>query len=388
MRLEQTILHINVADFGVAVERVEDCCLRGWPLIIASQHVARSVVYDMSEEAYHSGVRKGMRLTRALRYCRDATVLPPRFDVYRRAMAALIKHANHYSPRLEHGLVDGHIFVDITGTHRLFGPPPDIGWKFRNGVRKSLGIDPIWSIGSSKLVAKVASRLVKPVGEYIVGTGEEGEFLAPLSVCLLPGISVLEMRRIRELNLNRIGELARLSSRQLMVLFGGRGMDIYGLCRGVDKERIAGGNDRDQVICREHQFDTDTNDRQQVRSVVADMVTRAAAELRANRLTGKRIRIRVDYSDGTTKMGQAVGKGGSSDNDVLLELASLALRRAWSRRTRLRGCTLLCDRLHRASTQLPLFPECGEKKQRRKRVAAAVDTIRARFGHSAVRTAA
>ncbi len=387
MHLERTVLHINVADFGVAVERVEDCCLRRRPLIIASQNVSRSVVYDMSEEAYHAGVRKGMRLNLALKWCRGATVLPPRFDVYRRAMVALINHARCYSPRIEHGVVDGHLFVDVTGTHRLFGPPPDIGWKFRNSVKNSLGIDPIWSLGSSKLVAKVASRLVKPVGEYIVGIGEEQEFLAPLSVSLLPGLSTYEMRRIGELNLKRVGQLARLSSYQLMVLFGGRGMDIYGLCRGRDDERIGSEDNQAEVISREHQFATDSNDRQQVRSVIGHMVSRVAGELRRRRLVSERVRVRVDYSDGTTSIRQAVGKQSSFDDRVLLELAFLALKRAWTRRTRLRGCMLLCDRLRKASSQLLLFPECGEKKQQHKQVVAAMDTIRDRFGHKAIGTA-
>lgn len=386
MRLERTILHINVADFGVAVERVEDGSLRKSALIIAPLGAARSVVYDMSDEAYRSGVRKGMKLNRAVRICKGAKVLPPRFDVYRRAMRTLIGHARHYSPLVEHGVTDGHLFVDVTGTHRLFGPPPDIGWKVRKNVRASLGIDPIWSLGSSKLVAKVASRLVKPLGEYIVGVGEETDFLAPLSVSLLPGLSHHEMRKLQELNLTRVGQLASLNRHQLMVVFGERGRAIYELCRGIDRKAISVVETRDDLICHEHQFSDDTNDRNRVKSVVASLVSRAAITLRKRRLLTRRVEVRVEYSDGVTVARQAVDRRGSFHDDVLLQQALLALKRAWTRRTRLRGCTLVCDRLRKVSPQLQLFPECREGQDKQLKILDAMDRIRWRFGHDAVRS--
>ena len=63
---ERSVLHFNVADFAVAVERVDDCRLRQRPLLIAPLQAARAVVYDMSEEAYREGVRKGMPLRQAI----------------------------------------------------------------------------------------------------------------------------------------------------------------------------------------------------------------------------------------------------------------------------------------------------------------------------------
>ena len=86
---KRTIIHINVADFAVAVERLLDSRLREQPVIIAPERAMRSVVYDMSDESYQNGVRKGMRLQQALRYCRDAIVIPPHPDRYERAMTRL-----------------------------------------------------------------------------------------------------------------------------------------------------------------------------------------------------------------------------------------------------------------------------------------------------------
>ncbi|MEK6196516.1 MAG: DNA polymerase IV, partial [Deltaproteobacteria bacterium] len=124
---ERAVLHFNVADFAVAVERVADCCLRDRPLIIAPLKAPRAVVYDMSEEAYCEGVRKGMPLRQATRICRGAELLSPQVPLYQKAMQAFFKELQGYSPLIESGQADGHFFVDVTGTHRLYGPAPDVG---------------------------------------------------------------------------------------------------------------------------------------------------------------------------------------------------------------------------------------------------------------------
>lgn len=384
MYRERSILHFNVADFAVAVERVTDTTLKNRPLIVAPLQAARAVVYDMSEEAYQNGVRKGMVLSQAARRCKEALILPPRFDVYKRAMSGFLQRVQRFSPLIEHGISDGHFFVDVTGTHRLFGPAPDIGWKVRKEVRADLGIDPIWALSSNKLVAKVASRVVKPVGEYIVAAGEEEEFLAPLSISLLPGIGSEEMKSLYDFNIYTIGQLAGLSSRELMVPFGNRSEFLYQISRGIDKETVVREKLTDISICCEHYFDNDTNDIDEVRSVVAALAGRAGMELRKKKKAARRVAVKLIYSDGGITTRQASRKRGSADDSVLKEMGMLALRRAWGRRTRLRSCFLVCDRLHQRSPQRSLFEEPNLIAQKKNNLLKAMDTVRTRFGNDSL----
>jgi len=60
--MDRNIIHLNIADFAVAVERRLDRRLAGRPVIIAPEGAIRAAVFDMSEEAYQAGVRKGMAL--------------------------------------------------------------------------------------------------------------------------------------------------------------------------------------------------------------------------------------------------------------------------------------------------------------------------------------
>ena len=135
-----------------------------------------------------TAIQQGMALRNAARRCKDARILAPHPDRYEQAMRALLKQALPYSPFIETGEDDGHLFMDATGTTRLFGSPMDVAWRLRKQIRTDLCLDPIWSVAPNKLVAKVATRLVKPDGEYIVAAGEEKSLLAPLPIHLVPGI--------------------------------------------------------------------------------------------------------------------------------------------------------------------------------------------------------
>lgn len=386
MLLERSILHFNVADFAVAVERVVDSSLRRRPVIVAPLQAARTIVYDMSDEAYHDGVRKGMVLSRARRLCRQAAVVPPRVDLYRRAMQGLLREVRGYSPLVEHGLEDGHLFVDVTGTHRLFGPAPDVGLRVRREVRDSLGLDPIWALAPNKLVAKVASRLVKPVGEYIVASGEEEEFLAPLAVSLLPGLRGGEFRQLQEFRITTIGQLAGLSRSQLMVPFGNRSAYLHDASRGRDAAGVQAESQQEAVVEFTHRFTTDTNDQQEVEGIVAELAGRAGAELRQRRQAARRVGIWLHYSDGGHVVRQGSSRCGSNSDFVLRRLGMSALERAWLRRTRLRTVRMVCDRLHRQSPQLSLFPETEVREQRQDKLLNAMDAIRTRFGHGLIAT--
>src|SRR5512137_2328309 len=114
----RAIIHLNVADFAVAVERVLDARLRERPVVIAPEGALRAAVFDMSDEAFQHGVHKGMALARARRLCRDVVVIAPHPDRYEQAMRDLLARALPYSPLIEMTDTNGHLFIDATGTCR------------------------------------------------------------------------------------------------------------------------------------------------------------------------------------------------------------------------------------------------------------------------------
>lgn len=383
--MQRFIIHLNVADFAVAVERVVDRRLRQKAVIIAPESAARGLVYDMSEEAYREGVRKGMPLSKARRMLRSARFLPPNPHLYERAMRAALKLTLPYSPLVESGEMDGHLFVDATGMSKIFGPPQDMAHRIRKEMHKSLRLDPIWSVASSKLVAKVATRLVKPAGECIVEPGGESSFLKPLPISILPDVASGDLLRLGELNLSLIGDLCRLSLSQLELLLGVRADALYEKARGMDRSPVLAPARGRPVVESDHYFEDDTNDVSFVKAFLYRCVERAGFELRRRRFAAKRICVTVDYSDGIRVSKNAATRRAVSGDGEIFALAEGALEKSWTRRVRLRRIRLVCERLVPANAQLALFE--NEPQKIRSGVGtgidSALDSIRRRFGASA-----
>lgn len=383
--MHRSIIHLNVADFAVAVERLADPRLAGRPVVVAPEGRPRAVVYDMSEEAYRAGVRKGMALGAALGRCREAIVLEPHPRRYRQAMAALVRQALPYSPFIEPGATDGHLFIDVTGTGRLFGPPVDVARRLRRDARSRLGLDPIWSVASNKLVAKVATRLVKPDGEYAVAAGGEAAFLAPLPLRLIPGLYPDDLGRLREFNLSLAGQVAALEPAFLRTLFERRAAAVAEAVRGVDATPVRALDEAPPVVAQAYAFAEDTNQADALEGALYRLVEAAGRRLRRSRMAAGRIGVTLTFADGIRKARQRTLVPSSANDFELFDAARTALWAAWTRRVRVRRMRLLCSRLAFPPAQLALFP--GERRDAdgRRRLVAALDRIRERFGTAAVR---
>jgi DNA polymerase-4 len=383
--MNRSIIHLNVADFAVAVERAVDHRLNQRPVIIAPEGAARAAVYDMSNEAYMAGIRKGMALRRAVRLCKDVQILPPHPDRYELAMRDVLKRALPYSPLIETGEDDGHLFMDATGTSRLFGPPRDVAWHLRRQIKSELGLDPIWSVAPNKLVAKVATRLVKPDGEYIAAPGQEEALLAPLPVSLVPGIEHADQLRLREFNLTHAFQVSALSLEQLEIPFATRALLLYEAVRGIDPSAVLPVGQKPPKIIADHEFGNDTNDAHILEAVLYGLVEQVGSRLRRRRRAARRIAMILDYSDGMRRARQVAARPATANDLILFDLARRALQLAWVRRVRIRHIRLVCDRLIFPPAQLELFASDQKADETRSNLITAIDSIRHRFGNQAVR---
>lgn len=388
--MEKRIIHLNVADFAVAVERVVDRRLRTRAVIVSQESGPRAVVYDMSDEAYRDGVRKGMVLGRAKRLARTAAVVSPKLDLYERAMKAFAKHALPFSPLVESGGWDGHVFLDVSGVGRLFGPPQDIARSIRLSAVRGMSLNPVWAVASNKLVSKVATRLVKPFGECVVPDGDEEKFVRPVPLPILPGMLESEIAGLRELNIGVAGEAHCLSMRHLEILVGPRARVLYETVRGTDNSPVLAAGSAGPTVLAEHTFKGDTNDAREVESALYLCVERVGAELRGRGLGAKYCAVSISYCDGA-RVVRRVSLGSVFTNAELYSRALRGLGAAWSRRVRLRHVRLAAEGLYAAPTQLELFAENARDEARNGAIDAALDSLRARFGQKSAmlgRTAA
>jgi DNA polymerase-4 len=299
-------------------------------------------------------------------------------------MRELARRVSMFSPRMEIGEADGHLFLDVTGTGRLFGSPMDIARRLCREIRDDLRLDPVWSVAPNKLTAKTATRLVKPRGGYIVSEGEEPDFMAPIPLELIPGIEKGDLERLRDFHFTSAGQVASLQLAQLEIPFGTRAGFIRDTVRGIDPSPVRMRDEAPPVIRLVHSFARHTNEPEPVENALYSLVETAGIRLREIRLACRRVAVHLEYADGVHVIRQTAANPATSIDTRLFESARSALYLAWLRRIRLRRIRLVCDRLAPPSTQIPLFS--GSFRLHEERRMAVMDSIRSRFGQHAIRT--
>jgi DNA polymerase IV len=378
--MDRDVLHINVSAFPIGVERVMNSALRERPVVIAPASSVRAVALAVSREAYLEGVRKGMPVTSAKKFCRGLIVIPPNEPLYRRASAAVLDYLDQYSPLIEPWRA-GHLYLDLTGTRRLFGPPVDTGAKIQKELKARFSLRSAVGLASNKLVSRVASRVIRPRGVCDVFPGGEGIFLAPLPVEVLPGLDEKAEATLSDLNLARVGELAALPPEHLVLAFGPFGYRLHRFARGRDDSPVRPA-ERAPVIREEETLAEDSNDDRVILGVLYLLVERAARRLRQIQRLAGAVRLEITYADHVSVSRQArLAQPGDLDGP-LFDAARHLLESAWTRRTRLRYLGLSLKDLVEAPRQLRLF---AEDQGQERALVSALDQLRRRFGETAVR---
>lgn len=381
--MEREIIHIDIASFAVAVERVVQPTLRGRPVVVAPIGASRSVVTALSREAWEAGIRKGMVLAKAARRCRDVTVLPPNEPLYARASRAILRILQGFSPVLEPSGY-GHAYLDITGTSRLFGPPRDTAWRAQKEIHRQLHLDASLGVAANKMVSRIASEISKPLGLQDVRPGDEPSFLSPLPVRLLPGVGPQVQSSLDELNIRIIHDLVQMKIEHLTFAFGRLGFVLFQRAHGIDDtpvypERAVPAIEQEKTLAE------DSNDYALLKNVLFELCEKACAQLRAEKQHAGRLELRIRYSDFRESGGKELLTPPLQSAAVLYAWGERLLDRILTRRTRVRSFHLRLTNFTRGFVQLELFADPGPAKQAK--LESALDILRSRYGTDVLKRA-
>jgi DNA polymerase IV len=227
------ILHADLDAFYASVEQRDHPALRGRPVIVGG-----GVVLAASYEAKARGVQTAMGGRRARQLCPDAVVVSPRFSAYVEASKAVYEVFDDTSPAVE-GLSIDEAFIDVRGMERIAGTPRDIAVRLRRRVRDEVGLPITVGVARTKFLAKVASGVAKPDGLLVVPPGEELAFLHPLPVERLWGVGDVTARKLHNLGITTVGEVARLEEPALIAIAGrAMGRQLHALAHNRDPRRV------------------------------------------------------------------------------------------------------------------------------------------------------
>jgi DNA polymerase-4 len=335
-------------------------------------------------EAQKEGVFKGMPLSKAKKSCPALRVLPPDPVLTEKACRTLARVVAQYTPLWETA-GPGHVYLDVTGTERLWGKARDTACRLRKEIRDRMSLPGTVGVAVNKMVSNIASRIIPSSGVVDVDPGREGPFMAPLKVGVVPGIGRFRKKvLLEELSITRVRELAALDMGSLKLVFGRQAFVIHQRALGIDPAPVCPALER-PVVSEEVTLSQDENDDQKLLGTVYGLLEKCALKMRKRVLFPAKAGLLIRYSDQMEIRRQLkLSHASFWDFDLYSPLEDLFFN-ACNRRVRVRFLRIWFWDFSCPKTQLPLFHAPSPALEKRSMVIQALDRIRERHGEGVIK---
>jgi DNA polymerase-4 len=384
MFLFRHIIHIHIPAFPIAVARVCRPELRDRPVVVAPPLSERALIVSVSPEARKQGIFKGMSLAKATQHCPDLTVLPPDPDLADKACRGLTKLVARYTPLWEPSR-PGHVYMDVTGTERLWGKAKDAAYRFKQEMKAQLSLSGTVGVAGNKLVSSIASQVMPSEGVLDVDHGREASFMAPLRVRVIPGIGRFRRKiLLEELSITRVRELAALDVGSLKIIFGRQAYVIHQRALGIDPTPVC-PTLAQPMVSEEITLSRDDNDDQKLLGIIYGLVEKCAHRLRERALFPQKAGLLIRYSDQVERKGRLKLPRLSFWDFELYDPLEKLFFRLCDRRVRVRFIKVWFWDFSASSGQLSLFHQPSPNQRKNALIVPCLDRVRHKHGEEAIR---
>lgn len=384
MSEHRVILHVDFDAFFASIEQERNPALRGRPVIVGGTS-QRGVVSAASYEARKFGIHSAMPIWEARRRCPEGIFLPVNGRLYAQYAAQAREILSRFTPRMDPASID-EAYLDVTGSLNLFGGLSNLLARLKREISEELGITVSIGVAPNRLVAKMASDWDKPDGLSIVRPEELPERLFELSVRDIPGVGVVTCRRLAQMGVCTIGQLARLPVELLERHFGRHGAYLHRAAHGQDDTPVPyyqPDEEERKQISREETLSRDTDDLDVLEQRLLALCEDIGRQLRRRRERARTIILKIKFSDFRQCTRSVTLKTPTDLEWIIFERACMLLRRIrlGSQRIRLIGVGVANLVDGSKPHQFSLFDDIP---QRYRELARVRDALVARFGPGAV----
>ena len=359
--------------FFASVEQQSNPHLRGKPIAVIGSG-GRTVITTSSYEARLFGVKTGMNIYEAKKLCPHLIFVVGNNAKYTHTCSELGKIYARFTPHIEIYSVD-EAFLDVTGTHGLFGGVEIMGKTLKDLIRERFGINCTIGVGPNILIAKLASDLAKPDGLMRVMPNRVASLLEALPVKKLWGIGNHTEKKLEAMGITTCGELGRAPVSILRQRFGFIGELLKAMGMGIYDRPVVMHEEKPKSIGHGMTLPRDICERDQIEMYILQLSENVGRRARKHGYTGRKVSLTIRYTDFHTFTKQTTLSSCTSDTHVIYRSALLILDTIRLRdRIRLLGVRL--SYLEKENGQMSLFDET----RRRRALLEAVDKVNDRFG--------
>lgn len=324
--------------FFASVEQRDNPELKGKPVAVGGSR-ERGVVAAASYEARVYGVRSAMPSAIAARKCPDLIFVKHRFDVYKEVSRQIREIFFEYTDLVEPLSLD-EAFLDVTENKRQMVRATEIAREIRQRILDETQLTASAGISINKFLAKVASDMNKPNGQFLIHPTQVDEFTANLAIKKFFGIGKVTAEKLHKMGIHFGRDLRSYSKRELIALFGKSGKYYFNICRGIDERPVKPNRIRKSVGA-ERTFGSDLSELSEQLDALKRIADEVGNRMRKGKHLGRTITLKLRYSDFTTHTrSRTLDHYTDSENEILSIAQNLLNEHPREQALRLLGITL------------------------------------------------
>ena len=232
--------------FFAAVEMRDNPALRDIPIAIGGSRVQRGVISTANYPARKFGVRSAMPTGMALKLCPHLTLLPGRFEAYREASHHIREIFSRYTSLIEPLSLD-EAYLDVSDSTHCHGSATLMAQEIRQTIFNELALTASAGVAPVKFLAKIASDLNKPNGQFVLTPAEVPAFLKTLPLSKIPGVGKVSAAKLESMGLRTCEDVQKSDLAMLLKRFGKFGRILWERSQGIDEREIHNDRQRKSI---------------------------------------------------------------------------------------------------------------------------------------------
>ncbi len=388
--MERIILHSDLNSFYASVECLHNPEIRDKPVAVGGSVEQRhGIILTKNILAKKHGVKTGEAIWQAKQKCPGLVVLPPNYRLYLYFSKEARNIYNYYTNLVESFGVD-ECWLDVTESSKLFGSGEKIADEIRERMKNELGITCSIGVSYNKIFAKLGSDMKKPDATTVIthDNFKQRVWSLPVSDLLYVGRST--NKKLTNIGIYTIGDLANLNIGFLKKYLGKWGEYLWSFANGFDEAPVA-KSDFDSVIKGIGNSMTTPRDlinNEDVKILLYVLSESVAERLRRHNFRSRTIQIYVRDKELQSFERQAKLSDCSCIANIIAEKAYEIFIKNYTWEKPIRSIGVRATDLITADTNLQLSIFDDEKQKKKKeQLEYSIDEIRKRFGHYSVQRA-
>ena len=315
----------------------------------------RGIVLAKSIPCKNKGVTTGESLYMARRKCPYLDVYPPEFYIYKKYSDMMYEYLLTYTDIIERYSID-ECFMEYTNSRHLFGDPVKVAYKIKDDIKNKFGFTVNVGVGNNKLLAKMASDFSKPDKVHTLFYNEIESKMWPLDVKDLFMIGKSTSKKLYELGIKTIYELAHTNRDFLVRHFKSFGNLIYDYANGIDNSLVETDRGNPKSISNSVVLPYDYHDKDEILKVMKELSMEVGKTLRKRNMYAMNVFIWIKYKDFTKISKQATLENQiNSDIDIYNHAADI-FNKLWDNEKKIRAlCVGVSNLTDKYREQLNIF---------------------------------